>query len=234
MTPAHSFKKQARNGILAKIHIAKKTLALEDTSYRRLLHSVTDKQSCADMDNKELEAVLAEFKRLGFKPKKAPKRAGKKPMAQTPQASKIRALWLDLYHIGEIENPSEEALTAFCKRMAGVEAMQWMTSYDANKIIKALRGWLARVGVHFPDSKVIEFVYMMRSAHYPREEVDAHFVAQKLYIILAQCRILQTEKTIDAIERFGFDRPQSMALIKHDQLDPIIEKLGAAIRRGKK
>lgn len=56
-----------------KIHIAKKQLDLDDVVYRQMLKNVTGKESTAKMNWKELEAVVAHLKSVGFKEQKAVK-----------------------------------------------------------------------------------------------------------------------------------------------------------------
>lgn len=63
-------KDRARQAMLAKIHIAKKELGLDDRAYRYVLVKTTGKGSCKNMTHMELEQVLDVFQRLGFVPKK--------------------------------------------------------------------------------------------------------------------------------------------------------------------
>jgi phage gp16-like protein len=138
-----------RKNLIAKIHIAKKQLGLGDENYRALLLGETGKDSCAILNMTELEQVLNRLTALGFK-KTAPKQDPKK-FVQTDQVRKIRALWLNLYHLGELNDPSEEALLKFVKRMSNISALAWLTPAKANMVIKALRGWLERVGYDCRD-----------------------------------------------------------------------------------
>ncbi|WP_244903126.1 phage protein GemA/Gp16 family protein [Simonsiella muelleri] len=57
---------QRRQGLIAKIHVAKTQLALDDDNYRAILQRVTAKSSCAEMNLQELQRVMAEMERLGF------------------------------------------------------------------------------------------------------------------------------------------------------------------------
>jgi phage gp16-like protein len=56
-----------------KIHIAKNQLGLDDFVYKRMLRNITGKESTADMNWRELDAVLGYLKKTGFKEKKAVK-----------------------------------------------------------------------------------------------------------------------------------------------------------------
>ncbi len=133
-----------RNAVIGKIHIAKKEMAVEDGSYRALLLRVTGKDSTKTMSQPELEAVVEEFKRLGFKPKN-PRKAGARKMADNPQARMIRAIWLDLRDMNALTDSSERALAKFCERTCGKSDLHFLSPKDANQVINALRGWLERI-----------------------------------------------------------------------------------------
>lgn len=143
----------ARRAELAKIHIAKKQLGLDDDAYRDLLEAITKQRSAAKLTAAQRQAVLEEFKKRGFRdsrsPRSAPARAKAKTLAVGPEFSKIRALWLSLYHLGEVRDSSEGAILAFAQSTkigAEVDALQWLDGEDRDKLIKALKGWCARVG----------------------------------------------------------------------------------------
>lgn len=141
---------------LAAVHIAKKELALTDPSYRDVIRRVTEGRvsSSADCTPAELDGLLAEFRRLGWKGKGGKRgRAGSRPQSGDPRAAKARALWIALYHLGEIENASEEALASFVQRQTSVAAMQWLGPEDYNKVIEALKAMCERAGFTVPQTK---------------------------------------------------------------------------------
>lgn len=225
-----------RRAMLAKVHLAKKDLALQEDSYRDLLERVTGKRSAARCSQAQLHDVIAEFKRLGWKPKKRqPKRAGRRKLAEGEQAAKIRALWLDLYHLAEIRDPSEEALAAFAARMVGIEALQWLDAGQADKVIKALRGWLERVGHVFPDTEARRAIGRRRRvAALP----GAPGLAEKVAILETQWRRLKDSGTmkyaffasLDAwcANKFG---PAAPYFLTPEQADAAIEDLGQWLQR---
>lgn len=137
-------------GLIGKVHVAKAQLALTEDSYRAILERITGKASSAACSVVELEAVLAEFQRLGWMPKKtAPKRAGTRPLADGEAVRKIRALWLACYHLGVVRDPAEAALAGFVQRVSGgkgkgVAALQWLRADGALKAIEALKAMAAR------------------------------------------------------------------------------------------
>lgn len=100
-----------KKALLAKIHIAKKDLCLDDGMYRDILKRVTGKDSSSKMLISELEKVIAEFGNLGWKPSvsKAYKtsqnykdRYGRKPnigeahQSRKTKVDKIEALLADM------------------------------------------------------------------------------------------------------------------------------------------
>ncbi|WP_191229200.1 gp16 family protein [Aurantiacibacter xanthus] len=133
---------QHRRAMLGKINIARHQLKMDEDDYRQVLFDVAGARSLKEMDEKALDAVLARMKALGFQP--LPK-AGQKG-AQHPVAKKARALWISLYHLGEVHNPSELALEAFAKRQLGCERLVWARQSDGFRLIEALKAMAERAG----------------------------------------------------------------------------------------
>lgn len=206
--------------MVAKIHIARKDLAIEDAAYRALLERVTGRDSCKSMSNAQLGRVLEEFKRLGWS-EKPRKRAGSRPMATTEQAGKIRALWLSLYHLGEVRDPSEDALTGYVKRMSGVADLRWLTPRKADAVIKGLRGWCERIGWDVPSGDNTAFY--IKYSLFGRQCI----LALRLEVCPAFVSELEHRRGAATAEWVsnGHDRESEL------KLDGLIEKLGAEIRR---
>ncbi|PCJ57869.1 MAG: hypothetical protein COA65_08990 [Rhodospirillaceae bacterium] len=159
-----------RRGLIAKIKIGQKQLGIDDDAYRQMLENRYGVRSATNLIISDLEDLLNCLKDKGFKPsrkpsraKSAPRRAGSRPLAVQPLAKKIRALWLNLYHLGVVLDPSEEALAKYVKRMSGADALQWLDAAQADRVIKALRGWCERIGFHLPDSEAIEAIHSLRA-----------------------------------------------------------------------
>lgn len=125
------------------IHIAKTQLNLDDDTYRKLLLTVTKKNSTKDMTIWELEKVLDNLKSKGFKVKSS-KKTGK-ITATEPVHKKIRSLWLELADAGEVKNRSEKAINSYVKRITGVEVMNWLTQKQAMVVIESLKSWQSRI-----------------------------------------------------------------------------------------
>ncbi|WP_066773194.1 gp16 family protein [Sphingomonas sp. CCH19-C6] len=134
---------QRRRSMIAKIHVAQKEMGLAEDDYRAVLIRVTGHQSAAMMTDAQLEDVIAEFKRLGWKAK--PANGGPRP-ADSRTANKARAMWISLHHLGAIHNPGEPALEAFAKRQLGVERMQWANESLMYRLIEALKAIAERHG----------------------------------------------------------------------------------------
>lgn len=126
-----------RRSMIAKLHMARKDLALTEDSYRDVLERVAGKRSAAELRDAQLHAVLAEFKRLGWDAKPAARRAGQ------PHQRMIYAIWQDIAPL--IEDGSREALRKFCRHQVGVEVPDFMDSAKANRVIEALKAWRARL-----------------------------------------------------------------------------------------
>ena len=145
MTP----NQDARQRLIRLIHVGKRELGLDDETYRTLLSGCVAKDSTSTMSVPELERVLERMKRSGFKVRvksarpPAQSRPGR-PLAQYPEARKVRALWLFLHQLGAVKNPSEEALAAYVKRIAKVDALQWTNGNQTEALIETLKKWAMR------------------------------------------------------------------------------------------
>lgn len=133
-----------RRAMLAKIHLAKKALQLDEDDYRNILMQEAGRGSSGDCTEAELDRVLGRMQALGFKP--LPKAGGSTRAAQHPMARKARALWISLYYLGEVRSPKEAALEAFAKRQLGCEKLVWAKQSDGHKLIEALKAMATKGG----------------------------------------------------------------------------------------
>ena len=130
-----------RQAELARIHIARKELGLDDDAYRSLLASACGVESSKELDATGRRKLLEHFRHLGWKP--APMY---RPRVDAPdQAAKIRALWVELDKAGALRDGSDRGLARFCKRMTGFDRPEWLYPDKANKVIEALKAWLERI-----------------------------------------------------------------------------------------
>ncbi len=142
-----------RRAMIAKIHVGKKDLQLDEDDYRQILMQETGRGSSADCTEAELERVIDRFRGLGWKPlPKAGGNASARP-AQHPMARKARALWISLYYLGVVRSPKEHALEAFAKRQLGCEKLVWAKQSDGFRLIEALKDMAAKAGWSQVDAK---------------------------------------------------------------------------------
>lgn len=130
---------------LGLIHLAKAQLGLSREDYAHVLREVTGQTSAADLDAAGREKLLKHFKTKGFVLKPTGKAMQTRTLAQDAQSRKVRAMWLMLHTLGQVQDPSEAALLAFVKRMTKVDALQWAKHHA---VIEALKAWAMR---HLPQ-----------------------------------------------------------------------------------
>ncbi|MDE2595977.1 MAG: regulatory protein GemA [Sphingomonadales bacterium] len=130
----------ARRSMMAKIAIARKDLAMDEDDYRQGLFDLTGKMSATQCSVPELDKVISWLKSKGFNP--LPSRSA----ARHPMALKARALWISLYHLGVVHNPSEQALEAFAKRQLKCDRLAWAKQSEAHRLIEALKDMGRRAG----------------------------------------------------------------------------------------
>ena len=123
---------------LAKIHIAKKELSLEDEIYRDILHVQFKKRSSADLTDFQCVKLLQHFESLGWVQGRgdavgSPKKHGRKPhnMAKSDYLPKIEAL---LAEAGR----SWAYADGMAKHMYKVDNIQFCTATQLRGIVAAL------------------------------------------------------------------------------------------------
>ncbi|GBQ19859.1 Mu-like prophage protein gp16 [Gluconacetobacter sacchari DSM 12717] len=133
----------ARGLLYTKLAIARKELGLDDDSYRAVLVRVGGHYSAKDMSVGQIEAVLKEFVRLGWKPKLA---TGKRRTPDSAKAyvRKVYAVWNEMAPL-LASGGTREALRAFVERQTGVSAPEFLDAEQAKQIIEGLKAWRARL-----------------------------------------------------------------------------------------
>jgi hypothetical protein len=136
-----------RRALIAKVHVAKKALGLDDETYRAILSRVSGQESCANCREPQLAAVLAEFRRLGWE--EPPERAGWRPASGKSHVRLVWAIWGELQPL--LDNADADTLRGFVRRQtktrknpAGISDPEWLDPAEAKKVIHGLRGWLDR------------------------------------------------------------------------------------------
>ncbi|ENE1253427.1 regulatory protein GemA [Stenotrophomonas maltophilia] len=130
-------KKDQRRAQIAKIHLAKTQLGLDDDTYRGLLHRVTGKDSTASMTTAERDQVVSELRRLGFTPSKKAGSGAAYPgrpetVDDTPMLRKVEAL------LTEAGRPWSYAL-AVAQRMFKVDRLEWLKGDQLHRLVAALQ-----------------------------------------------------------------------------------------------
>lgn len=121
-----------RNADLAKIHIAKKQLGLDDEAYRAMLWTVARVKSSADLDEYGRKRVLEHMRRGGFKPASNKTFPGRPHNCdEHPQLLKIEAL------LADASRPWSYA-DALVKKMFGKDRIAFCDPDEWQRLIAAL------------------------------------------------------------------------------------------------
>lgn len=138
---------------------------MDDDAYRAMLAGLEYPMSTADLTVPQMEFVLEHLKRCGFKVRSkrataAKTKAGTQPrsraMSHYKQDRKIRAVWLLLHELGAIQNPSEQALAAYVHRITKVDALQWLSAAQSDRVIETMKSWAMRLLPGRVDAMALE------------------------------------------------------------------------------
>ena len=142
--------KAYRNKLITLVHVAKRDMALDEDAYRVILVAQGGGDSLSAMSIDNINKVLAYMKAQGFKLRKS---KTDRKQANGHYTGKVRALWLFMHELGVVRDPSEAALTAYVKRIAKVDDMQWMRGSRLSGgqwkdrdylVIESLKKWAMR------------------------------------------------------------------------------------------
>lgn len=212
----------------------------DEETWRDFLEATVGKRSLREMDGGELGAVIKALVDRGAK-RKAPAQKGRnsrRPLAASAHAGKIRALWLSLWNLGALSDPSEDALAAFVKRQAEVDDLRFLPADSADKVIEALKAWGERYGFVQPTQAEIDQINRWRQAAQLRAEGPGF--AAKVKLIRRQWDLLAEAGAFrhGAMARLGTwlrNRAgiQSPEHLTPAQADEAIAALGAWLREAK-
>lgn len=214
-----------RRALIAKLHVAKRDLGLDEELYRDALEAATGKRSAADMSEAELAAALEHFRARGFDGT-PPSRGRADAFAQSVYLPKVRALWIAGWHLGVVRDRTDAAMAAFIRRQTGLDAAAWLNRHaDAAKVIEGLKSWLAReAGVAWGDG--VEGVTMN-----PRKAVVwAQF---RRLVALGDFAPFSGDLHRSDIEAYGFRVTGKPAFLFYtdEDWDALIRAAGARLRR---
>lgn len=157
-----------RRADLAKIHIARKDLRLDDDTYRDIIRRVggAESGSSSELTATGRARILAHFRNKGWKPKKRTRSqtaTAKAPMMATdPQIRMIRGIWIRLADAGVVKARDEAGLRAWVKSAtrrdhparAGYHAVEFLPRDVARDVIEQLKRWAARCDVSTDPDEV--------------------------------------------------------------------------------
>jgi phage gp16-like protein len=120
--------------------VAKREIGMEEDAYRALLARLGAKEkagkiSASTLALKDLRAVYEEFLRLGFKPKHTNKAEDSNPESITPKQRHM------IQRICQQLDLNDEQLSAFIKRTAKVDSVQFLNRSLASRVISGLERW---------------------------------------------------------------------------------------------
>lgn len=215
-----------RRRYYAAIHAGAKALGWDEELRRQAMAQryggVTSSKDLSDTQLRDFARHIGDAQQAAGKApakRRQPARAGKRPLAAGALASKARALWLSLYHLGELADPSEAALDAWVRRQTGVDSLRFADQAVADKIIRGLRTWCARVGFEQPDAALVGLIAAVRQ---DKGLTDA---ASEAYGIAAKIELIQAQR-----RRLGLVADMNVVALERAELDALIEDLGRQVR----
>ena len=141
---------------IAAIHVLKSRLQFSDDDYRALLIHLTGQSSSKAMTQAQRREVREHMQDLAARRGLAQPATRRRPLTAaqfaeakaeaSPRERKVWALWHQLHRDGLVANPSAQALNAWVKRQAGVDALRFCTGPQLDALIEALKAWQDRKG----------------------------------------------------------------------------------------
>jgi phage gp16-like protein len=125
--------KPLRNADLAKIHIAKKQLGLDDETYRAMLRTHGGVSSSKDLSPMAAARVLAHLRSAGFKAT-APAGKGRKPRTTANRAEQLAKIEAQL---ADAKRPWSYA-DSMARHMFKVDQVGWLNTQQMSAVIAAL------------------------------------------------------------------------------------------------
>ncbi len=131
--------------LIKLIHVARRDLEkagkMDEPTYRTMLQTAGGADSTTKMGVPALMRVLEQAKKAGFKVRS---KATDRRQDTSPEARKVRALWLFLHALGVVKDSSEAALATYVKRIAHVDDMHWADGQAMRRLIESMKKWSMR------------------------------------------------------------------------------------------
>lgn len=137
---------KARRSRLAKVHIAKKDLGLDDDTYRDLIERLfPPARSASQLSNAQLLDLIQHFKQSGWSP------TTKRKTSNRADIRLIYVLWRILREGGEVKASKPDAWiteqTKSVHKPDGVKNPDWLRDDEAQNLIERMKKWIRRVGL---------------------------------------------------------------------------------------
>lgn len=126
----------SRNAELAKIHLAKKQLGLDDETYRAMLWTLARVRSAKDLDEAGRRTVLDHLRARGFK---------SKPKGRTTPADDREALIKKIRRQMEVANVTSAYVDGMSKRMFKSDRFEWCNPDQLRRLVAALNYHIKRM-----------------------------------------------------------------------------------------
>lgn len=128
-----------RRGLIARIKIAQKDLGLDEDTYRAMLLSLTGRDSCADLSDRQLVFIIAHLREKGWTGDRG--RAEPRPKV-SPELERLRS------KIGAMlasMNKDWSYADGILSRMYGIAGVSWANRVQLTACIAALNKQTQRV-----------------------------------------------------------------------------------------
>jgi phage gp16-like protein len=137
-----------RRATLAAIHVIKKSLGMDDDSYRDVLAGkFAGRRSCTELSQTELNQWLIHLKRLQTK-----SGLNTQGVRHAAMLGKCEALWIELRKAGAVQDGSPQALQAFVQNQTGAAGLRMANGQQLFNTIEILKKWLARANANTAKS----------------------------------------------------------------------------------
>ncbi|MCS3766916.1 phage gp16-like protein [Aeromonas hydrophila] len=149
-----------RTRLFRLVQVGRRSLGLDEETYRELLAQQSGKRSAAELTLQELDKVLLVMKGAGFKPTvkrgvKGGKQKRLSPVSGTQvraaEIGVIRAIWITMAKHGLLRDGSETALNHYVERQTvrinngvGVSEVAWLSEALAYPVLESLKNWHKR------------------------------------------------------------------------------------------
>jgi hypothetical protein len=143
---------QARKSDLARIHMLKAELGLDEDTYRDVMATVCQGvRSSAQLDITGRSRLIAHLQACAKRDRapdsgRSPSGNAHKRKPLTSTGKKLWSLWMQAADAGLVRQRTMAALMAWLQRQTGVERIEWLKAAQATLAIESLKRWIARGG----------------------------------------------------------------------------------------